>query len=170
MKQTKDSSSFINIGSSSLLMIFIVLTLVTFAVLSFTSAQSDYNLSKRLASRKTSYYEASSTAEKILTQIDQLLEEQALLSGQNKQLYYESVKQIFSNIELHETPISCRTTKDNTQIYFSVSVRDKQELCVVLNLTDYTQSDSFYTINSWKIVSTDSWKANQTIQLLPMED
>lgn len=169
MKQTKDSS-FINIGSSSLLMIFIVLTLVTFAVLSFTSAQSDYNLSNRLASRKASYYTASANAEKVVSEIDKLLEEQASLAGTNTALYYESVKQLFSNTKINSYPVFCHNSKENLELSFSVDVQNKQELSVRLRVTDYTKSDTFYTIKSWQILSTDLWEADPVIQLLPMED
>lgn len=75
MKRNKQQSTFINIGSSSLLMVFLVLCLTTFAILSLSSAQSDYSFSKKFAEHKTEYYEASSRAEMILGEIDQLLAE-----------------------------------------------------------------------------------------------
>lgn len=59
MKRDKQQSSFVNIGSSSLLIIFLVLCLATFAILSLSSARSDYSFSERLAGHKTEYYEAS---------------------------------------------------------------------------------------------------------------
>lgn len=66
MKKDKEQSSFVNIGSSSLLIIFLILCLAVFAVLSLSSAKSDYSLSERLAEHKTQYYEAASQAEIIL--------------------------------------------------------------------------------------------------------
>ncbi len=56
----------LNIGASSILVVFIVLCLVTFAVLSLVSANADYKLSKRVADRTTSYYLATSEAQKQL--------------------------------------------------------------------------------------------------------
>lgn len=53
MKKDKPQSSFVNIGSSSLLIIFLILSLVTFAVLSLSGAKSDYTFSEKLASHKT---------------------------------------------------------------------------------------------------------------------
>lgn len=49
MKKNKEQSSFVNIGSSSLLIVFVILCLATFAILSLSSAKSDYSLSERLA-------------------------------------------------------------------------------------------------------------------------
>ena len=77
MKKDKEQSSFVNIGSSSLLIVFLVLCLATFAILSLSSAKSDYTLSERLAEHKSQYYEASAKAEAVLDEIDRALEETA---------------------------------------------------------------------------------------------
>ena len=65
MNTNKKHPPVVNIGSSSLLVIFLVLCLVTFATLSLSSARSDYNISRRLAERKTESYAASSQAEEV---------------------------------------------------------------------------------------------------------
>ena len=49
MNGNKKHSPVVNIGSSLLLVIFLVLCLVTFATLSLSSARSDYGFSSRLA-------------------------------------------------------------------------------------------------------------------------
>lgn len=61
--QRNKNAPFLNIGSSSLLVVFLVLCLVIFAVLTLTSAQSDYRFSQRLADRRTAYYAACNQAE-----------------------------------------------------------------------------------------------------------
>ena len=71
----KQQSYFVNIGSSSLLVIFLILCLVTFAILSLSSAKSDYTFSERLAEHKRAYYEASARAEDIVGEIDSILYE-----------------------------------------------------------------------------------------------
>ena len=73
MGSKKKSAPFVNIGSSSLLVIFMVLCLVTFATLSLSSAQSDYKFSQRLADRRTDYYTASNQAEEVLHSVDTVL-------------------------------------------------------------------------------------------------
>lgn len=170
MKKTKESASFINIGSSSLLMIFIVLSLVTFAILSFTSAQSDYNLSKRLATRKAKYYEVTATTEAVVAQIDQILENQALLAGDNKHLYFDSIQDVLNSTQIDGIPLFCNTIENELALTFSVPIQNNQALRVILVLNDYTKSDTYYTIKSWQVISTDSWETDQSIQLLPMED
>lgn len=52
-----------NIGSSSLILIFIVMCLVTFGMLSLTSSKSDLSLAMRNADAVTEYYRADSEGE-----------------------------------------------------------------------------------------------------------
>ena len=55
----KQESGFkANIGSSSLILIFIVMCLVTFGMLSLTSARSDLSLANRNADAVAEYYRA----------------------------------------------------------------------------------------------------------------
>lgn len=60
----------LNTGSSSILVIFIVLCLTTLAVLSMVSASSDYKLSRKIADRTTDYYNAVNKAEEKLAATD----------------------------------------------------------------------------------------------------
>ena len=47
---------FVNIGTASLLVVFLTLCLVAFAMLSLSSAKNDYEFSRKLADRTTAYY------------------------------------------------------------------------------------------------------------------
>ena len=89
MKSDKQQSSFVNIGSSSLLIIFLVLCLVTFAILSISSASSDHSFSEKLAERKTQYYDASSQASYVLNEIDAKLAGLAKVNGATSKAAYE---------------------------------------------------------------------------------
>ena len=71
MKTKKNSHPPINIGTSFLLVIFIVLCMVIFAALSLSSALKDYEYSKKSAQRTNAYYEACNQAEEIFAQIVQ---------------------------------------------------------------------------------------------------
>ena len=46
-----------NIGSASILLVFVILCLVSFAVLSIVSANADSRLSTRVLERTTAYYD-----------------------------------------------------------------------------------------------------------------
>ena len=51
----KQKKEFIHIGFSSILMVFTMLCLVTFATLSLITANSDYRLSLKVAEKTTAY-------------------------------------------------------------------------------------------------------------------
>ena len=70
-----------NIGSSSLILIFIVLCLVTFSVLSLGNAKREDALSKRSADSVQEYYRADAEGEAFLQMADQ-----ALLKGDKTSL------------------------------------------------------------------------------------
>lgn len=59
----KGPKTGLSVGASSILVIFIIVCLVTFSVLSLVSATADYRLSKKVADRNTAYYEATSRAQ-----------------------------------------------------------------------------------------------------------
>ena len=71
MKRKKRGSyPGIQIGTSYLLVIFVILCLVTFATLSLSSAKRDQSYSQQLAGRETAYCEANAKAAQIMAQID----------------------------------------------------------------------------------------------------
>lgn len=63
MKQSFEKRGLINIGTVSFLMILLTLFLVTFALLSLSTAKSDLAFSRKLAERTTRYYEAQNAIE-----------------------------------------------------------------------------------------------------------
>lgn len=59
----------INIGSSLILITFVLLCLIAFSVLSLASANSDFRLTEQVAERKSAYYEACNKAEERLQEL-----------------------------------------------------------------------------------------------------
>lgn len=64
----------VNIGSASLILIFIVLCLSVFGLLSLTSARSDLALAQKNAQAVQGYYEADTQGEAFLQMADQALQ------------------------------------------------------------------------------------------------
>jgi hypothetical protein len=58
-----------NVGSASLVMVFTVLCLTIFAVLSVVTARNEWNLAKKSADAVTAYYAADSRAAEILAAV-----------------------------------------------------------------------------------------------------
>ncbi len=168
----KQQPFFVNIGSSSLLVIFLVLCLATFAILSLSSAKSDHTFSERLAAHKQAYYEASERAETIVGEIDRILYETASgidqtglhdpdISGEAEKglaAYFTSVGEA-----VHEMQ-----TEGECRISFQVPAGEWQALSVTLAVTDYRAHDNYYEVRAWKIVNTESTAKEQPLKLLPV--
>ncbi len=71
----------ISIGASSILMIFVILCLTTFSVLSFVTANADYKLTEKSFQTVSSYYQADAQAQETLAAIDSVLVNLAETAG-----------------------------------------------------------------------------------------
>lgn len=160
----KAPAPFFNIGASSLLVIFLILCLVTFAILTLTSAKSDADFAEKLAHHKMNYYAACNTAESTLDEIDAILADAWQLSdtdtGKNSinndnsqpdstsndssqpDLTSSDTAAVFTEIETQLTALdSCEQlqlsmdfTQSEPTISYAVAIDDKQNLCVTLTL------------------------------------
>lgn len=160
----KAPAPFFNIGASSLLVIFLILCLVTFAILTLTSAKSDADFAEKLAHHKMNYYAACNTAESTLDEIDAILADAWQLSdtdtGKNSinndssqpdstsndssqpDLTSSDTAAVFTEIETQLTALDSREqlqlsmdfTQSEPTISYTVAIDDKQNLCVTLTL------------------------------------
>ena len=87
MKVKKESYPPINMGISFMLVIFITLCMVVFAVLSFSTATKDYNYSKTNAENTTQYYNACNKAEEELYNLSLHFDEYA--EGEQIEFYVD---------------------------------------------------------------------------------
>lgn len=131
----------LNIGTSSILIIIVILCLVCFSGLSITSANADYRLSKRLADRTTAYYDACNQAQSTL----------ATLSTQLEELYQQSSSKADYENKIKES------LQDS--LSFSYSINENQTLQVSVSPlypdTD-TAENNFFQITGWQIVNSVS--------------
>lgn len=160
----KAPAPFFNIGVSSLLVIFLILCLVTFAILTLTSAKSDADFAEKLAHHKTNYYAACNTAESTLDEIDAILADAWQLSdtdtsknsinndssqpdstsndSSQPDLTSSDTAAVFTEIETQLTALDSREqlqlsmdfTQSEPTISYAVAIDDKQNLCVTLTL------------------------------------
>jgi len=86
MMNRKKSSAGFGTGSTSILLIFVLLCLVIFASLSLVSANSDQKLSQKLAARTQAYYAACNEAERALAALDAALQNGCTV--ENTEEYY----------------------------------------------------------------------------------
>ncbi|MDD3367406.1 MAG: hypothetical protein PHP50_00780 [Lachnospiraceae bacterium] len=123
----------VNTGSASLLMIFVVLCLVSFAALSIVSANADYKLNQKVADRTTAYYSACNETETAIADIDKTLK-----------TTYETVSTRHEYFDLvgHD-------------IHYAIPISDLQTLKITLNVLYPSAPDQpFYEITSWEVKTT----------------
>ncbi len=150
----KKFSSGMNVGSSSILVTFVLLCLVTFAALSFLSANSDYRLSKQAAARTTAFYDANRMAEIYMANIEALLAKQNS-SNSDEASYMDSIQDIFSDND----SITVDTTTTPYTLHYSVKVNNTQNLEVTLSVNYPDADDSaLFHIQKWQTVTNETWQ------------
>ncbi|MBA4700845.1 MAG: hypothetical protein H2212_15595 [Ruminococcus sp.] len=168
MDNKKKQISIVNIGSSSLLVVFLVLCLVTFSTLSLSSAKSNYNFSQRLADRRADYYEASRKAELLLDSIDNVLAE--IYEASTLPYYSEAEKRLSEltlNEDVKDIVLETNFSAKTPSVSYAISINKNQALSVVLELTPVDNTaEGFYQIKQWKAVSTADWEGNNTLKLI----
>ncbi|MFT3984945.1 MAG: hypothetical protein QM697_13640 [Lachnospiraceae bacterium] len=150
----KKLSSGLNVGSSSILVTFVLLCLVTFAALSFLSANSDYRLSRQAADRTTDFYEANQMAEIYMANIEALLAKQyAICEDENR--YLKAIPDIFADndriiVDISSTPIT---------LQYSIVVNKTQDLqvCLSIHYPD-TKDPALFHIQKWQTVANETWQ------------
>jgi len=134
----------LNIGVSSILFIFIVLCLVSFATLSLASAISDNKLSNKVLTNTEQYYAACNTAEELLASFDDTLSS-LYDSGISRTGYFDQVG------------------KKKT---FSVPVTDIQTLNIEIKILFPQESgEAFYEITSWKLETTGDLEFDEELNV-----
>ena len=133
------------IGSSSILVIFVILCLVSFATLSIVSANADYKLSSKVLDRTTAYYMACNQVEQNLAQLDKTL------------------------LSLYE---SCSTEEEYYEAAghrksFLIPISDLQSLEVSVTIRyPSSDTDTFYTIDTYQVIITGELEYEGNLELL----
>lgn len=148
----------INIGFSSILMVFIMICLVTFATLSLLTSNSDYRLSQKMADKTTAYYEADTTAKNTANIIDQYLAS-LYENSADAASYYNGMNVELIKSNLPDKVYSFLVTYDNETpvISYQVMVSSVQTLHVSLEI-HYPQNEeeSFYKISQWQTKTSNA--------------
>lgn len=133
-------------GTSYLLVIFVILCLVTFAVLSLSGAQKDQKNVQKLADRQTAYCRANSEAAKMLKEIDLALES-------------ASAKEKIAGIN----GVNVTEDGEEIQIDYMVVVTENQNLEVSVRAS--LQSGK-RRIVKWKENASSEWKEKTKLPVL----
>ena len=141
----KKQGMSVSIGSSTMLLIFVVISLVSFSVLSLSSAITDKKFADKIKQKNISYYNACNLAEEEICAIDTMLS-QAYVSSENEEAYFNQVTQ-------------------GTTI--AIPVSEYQELQVVVTyLYPVNEGDPYYEIDSYSLVNVNTPELDEGLMLL----
>ncbi len=139
----------ISVGSSSILIIIVILCLVCFAGLSIVSATADYKLSSRLAERTTQYYKASNLANKKLADLDRAF---CLIyqESSSEEEYFQKIKESYAD-----------------SLTFSYPVSDTQALSVsVLPVYPESEAGAFFQVSCFQVITTEEIELDNSLPVL----
>ena len=158
-ESTENRRSVTSVGITSLALIFVMLCLLTFSVLSLVSARADMRLSQRSARRTTAYYDAENQANDILLAVISGLEDCRAEAEAESSFY----AQIWERLD-GQNAISFT---DSPSLCYEVPLESEQLLHVVLELSYEPYEDgSHYRILEWRTESTHEWETDKTLPLL----
>ncbi|HCM91923.1 MAG TPA: hypothetical protein DIS78_05090 [Lachnospiraceae bacterium] len=145
----------INVGTSSVLTAFVLLSMVSFAALTYLSAHSDLNLSRQTAERTSEYYEANRIAELYMANIEGLLSKH-VKNCNNAGEYYSGVPALFSdNDSIIASEESSRD--DPVTLSYTVPINDSLTLYVTLKTHYPDETDErLFHIESWNTMNSSS--------------
>ena len=135
-RQQKAHKSIISTGTTSIVLIFVMLSLLTFSVLSLVSAQANLRLSRKSADRTTDYYQAENAANDIMIS---LLRDWEAGSEELAQ----------------QAP--------DGQVRYEVPLGEDQVLAVALTLP---MDGEPLKIEQWQVMSRYDWSPDDTLNLL----
>lgn len=134
------------IGGPTLLMVFVILCINIFAVISYMSALRDYNLSEKSAEMVTKYYEADTKATKVLSDIASDIE-----------LNPEHI-----NKDINEFTILDES--DTRIVKYKVPIKKDIVLSVV---AEFPKDSNKYRILEWKMINNKLIEENDSVLDLP---
>ena len=156
-----------NVGFSTILLGFSMICIVTFSVLALITANSDYQLSQKVATKTTAYYLAEKEAYTTIAMIDQQLQK-IYFSTQTENEFCEQALSTLSALKSDNTLLHLETTDDNSfTCQISKTISDRQTLAISL-LISYPQTDKmpFYTITQWQTITEEITEENKPLSLI----
>ncbi len=146
----------VSTGITSILMIFVVLCLTAFGVLSFLSAKADLNLSEKNSQNIINYYNAESKITEKLSEIDGVLLD-ASVSANNSNEYFEKINQNILK-KFGEGSYDLETNK----ITIDEKINEKQSLELIVTVL-WDETDARYSVESLKVKMEQGEYGNEKI-------
>lgn len=143
----------VNIGLTSLILIFIILCLATFSLLSLSSARGDQSLALRSAQAVTEYYRADAEGEKWLKQADAILQKETVTGNMSQ----EEIKTLAGNVA---SELGCNIDETTGYISTDISMERGQALHIDLALTG---DENRYEVRSWYVYDSGNYEIDDSM-------
>lgn len=143
----------VNIGLTSLILIFIILCLATFSLLSLSSARGDQSLALRSAQAVTEYYRADAEGEKWLKQADAILQKETVTGSMSQ----EEIKTLAGNVA---SELGCNIDETTGYISTDISMERGQALHIDLALTG---DENRYEVRSWYVYDSGNYEIDDSM-------
>lgn len=152
-------------GTSFLLVLFVIICLVLLGVLSLSEALRDKGYSDRIAEKTRLYYKAVSEAQHKLGEIDKMLDGIGK-TYEDYGMYLESAGMIASKLD----GVVCREDEEQLVLSYQVSITDSQSLFVEVEILNPEKGEGNYKIVKWQEASEDIWEEEGTLPVLRFDE
>ena len=145
----RNRSRSVNLGSSSLILIFIVLCLGTFALLSLSSAKKDLDLAERNEQAVAEYYRADGKGEEFLMEADRAFSQALEKHPDNPEAL------------LRET-LGDAWNGERKQAEIQIPMANGQALSIVLGLS-WEEGEKQLKVMEWRVVNVEDYEIDQNL-------
>ncbi len=153
----KSQHMSVPIGTSLLLVVFVLLALITFASLSFVTANTDSGFSQNTADRTKQYYAAESISNITLKSIDETL---SSITAEDEQSFLDEVQRLLAHYEIERG-------ESLTTLRYYTAVNEYETIETVLAL--YYDRAVRYELMSSKLIYADEWEQDNTMSVFVPE-
>ena len=176
-------------GAPSLLTIFLVLSLISFSVLSYMTSRADFRFAENLDTHTIAFYTANNESEKKVSEIRKTLRDLYEDTSMGYTLYNELSNGDEANVveppdgaveEANNTSnqeeifmaqvreaLRDYTIDEDNLLTFSTTINENQDLVVSLQLLYPTSNrGDFFYITQWQVIQTGEWIPDNTMNLL----
>ena len=164
--RNRTAPAIISTGTTSIVLIFVLLCMLTFSVLSLVSAQANLRLSRLSAQRTTDYYAAENAANEILIDIEDAAQS-AVQARYLSSVNYDSQSPAFARevLKRMRQPDAVSVTEDGLLSY-QVPLGEDQNLQVELRVfPEPGDGGRHYEVRVWQAVSRYDWTPDDSLDL-----
>ena len=131
----------IGTGITSLLMIFVVLCLTTFGILSYTSANAEVALTKKNSDYVLAYYDAYSKGSVVLANIDNIIFNASNIEDNNT--YYDTIRKKVTALNMDGCGFEFKLEDKGMIIDIFIDITNKQQMFTSIKVNSQTDTQRY---------------------------